>query len=119
MVEERVFGVAIHGAGDVATQHVKAYMNNHNTKVVAISSRTEESARSFALRHGLRDAKIYSNFSKLLDDSEVDIISICTASLEDTSSFKAKSLQFPIFRMSVETWISRSNENLLLLRPMN
>lgn len=71
-------GVAVHGAGDVATQHVKAYLNNQNTKVVAVSSRREESARNLALKYGLKDAKIYTDYSKLLEDNEVDIISICT-----------------------------------------
>ncbi len=75
---ERVYGVAIHGAGDVATQHVKAYLNNPNTRIVAISSRREESARKLAGLYGLNEVKIYNDYQKLLEDNEVDIISICT-----------------------------------------
>jgi predicted dehydrogenase len=40
---KETYGAAIQGAGWVSTQHVKAYMNNPHTKVVAISSRKEES----------------------------------------------------------------------------
>jgi len=36
------FGCAVHGAGWVSTEHVRAYMNNPHCRVVALSSRTEE-----------------------------------------------------------------------------
>ena len=72
------YGAAVHGAGDVSTQHVKAYLNNPDTKLVAISSRREESARKLAEMYKLDDVKIYTDYQKLLDDDEVDVISICT-----------------------------------------
>ncbi|MEM3608126.1 MAG: Gfo/Idh/MocA family oxidoreductase [Candidatus Bathyarchaeia archaeon] len=72
------FGAAVHGAGWVATQHVKAYINNPHTEVVAISSRRESSAKNLANMYGLKEVKIYTDYDKLLDDPEVDIISICT-----------------------------------------
>jgi len=77
-VAEKVYGVAVQGAGDVATEHVKAYVNNPNTRVVAISSRREESAKKLAAQYNLDEAKIYTDYHKLLEDNEVDIISICT-----------------------------------------
>ena len=39
-----MIGVAIQGAGNVSTEHIKAYQNNPHTRVVAIGSRTLESA---------------------------------------------------------------------------
>lgn len=42
------YGAPIQGAGWVSTQHVKAYMSNPHVKVVAISSRKEESAKKLA-----------------------------------------------------------------------
>ena len=74
----RIYGAAIHGAGDVSVQHARAYLNNPHTKLVAISSRREESARRLADMIGLKDMKIYTDYGKLLDDPAVDIISICT-----------------------------------------
>ena len=75
---DQKYGVAVHGAGDVSAQHVKAYMNNPKTELVAISSKGEESARKLAEMYELEDVKIYTDFHKLLDDKEVDVISICT-----------------------------------------
>jgi len=77
-VVERTYGAAVHGAGDVATQHVSAYLHNPYTRIVAISSKREESARRIAKMYGLNDVKIYTDYRKLLDDPDVDIISICT-----------------------------------------
>jgi predicted dehydrogenase len=77
MVDQK-YGVAVHGAGDVSTQHVKAYLHNPKTKLIAISSKREESARKLAEMFGLKDVKIYTDYHKLLDDGEVDVISICT-----------------------------------------
>jgi predicted dehydrogenase len=75
---EKTIGVAVHGAGDVSTQHVHAYLNNPHTKILAISSRTEESAKKLAEQFHLRDVKIYTDYEKLLEDRDVEIISICT-----------------------------------------
>lgn len=77
-MSDRVYGTAVHGAGDVSTQHVRAYLNNPHSRLVAISSRTEESARKLANKYGLKDVKFYTDYGKLLDDPDVDIISICT-----------------------------------------
>jgi predicted dehydrogenase len=73
-----LYGAAVHGAGDVATQHVRAYLNNPHTKLVAISSRRLESARKLADMYGLKDIKLYTDFGKLLSDPDVEVLSICT-----------------------------------------
>ena len=75
---DQIYGVAVHGAGDVSSQHVKAYLNNPKTKLVAISSKHEESARKLAKMFELDDVKIYTDYRKLLEDEEVDVVSICT-----------------------------------------
>lgn len=46
--------------------------------MVAISSRRESSAKNLAEKYGVKDAKIYTDYDKLLDDPNVDILSICT-----------------------------------------
>jgi len=71
------YGVAVHGAGWVSGEHIKAYMKNPHCEVVAISSRREESARQKACEAGL-DCRIYTDFDQVCADPEVQIVSICT-----------------------------------------
>lgn len=78
-MSERI-GVAIHGAGWVAGEHLNAYMANPNCEVVAVSSRREESARRAAVACGAPDAAIYTDYEKLLADDRVQLLSICTPS---------------------------------------
>src|SRR5437588_13087768 len=71
-------GVAVHGAGWVSGEHIKAYQKNPNTRVVAVSSRKRESAEAVARECGLTDVKIYTDYEALLADSNVQALSICT-----------------------------------------
>src|SRR5438105_7583918 len=77
MNTNRVLGVAIQGAGNVATEHIRAYQRNPRTEVVAIGSRREEGARVKAAEMGLECA-IYTDYEALLAHPGVDIVSICT-----------------------------------------
>ncbi len=72
-----MLGVAIQGAGNVSTEHIKAYQNNPNTRLVAVGSRTLESARRKAQQLNL-DCDLFDDYAKLLQHPEVDVISICT-----------------------------------------
>lgn len=74
---ERI-GVAVHGAGWVAGEHIKAYQRNPHARVVAVSSRTRESAEARAAEAGLSDARIYTRFEDVLNDPDVQAVSICT-----------------------------------------
>ncbi len=71
-------GVAIHGAGWVSGEHIKSYNKNPNAKVVAICSRTRESAEARAREAGLNDIRIYTDYQQLLADPDVQALSICT-----------------------------------------
>lgn len=71
-------GVAIHGAGWVAGEHIRSYQKNPHTDVVAISSRTRASAEARAREAGLSEAAIYTDLDALLADPRVDAISICS-----------------------------------------
>lgn len=70
-------GVLIHGAGWVSTQHIAAYQNNPSTEVVAICSRTVESAQARATESGL-DVPVFDNYEKALATDGIDIVSVCT-----------------------------------------
>jgi predicted dehydrogenase len=70
-------GVAIQGAGWVASEHIRAYERNPHTRVVAIGSRTREGARRKAEDFGL-DVPVFDQYEELLAQPGVDIVSICT-----------------------------------------
>jgi len=70
-------GVAVHGAGWVAGEHIKAYIGNPNTEVRVVNSRREESARRKRDETGL-DCDISTSYDEVLARADVDIISICT-----------------------------------------
>lgn len=71
-------GVAIQGAGWVAGEHIKSYQKNPHTQVVAICSRTREGAEAKARAAGLTDAKIYTSYTEMLADPNVQAVSLCT-----------------------------------------
>ncbi len=73
-------GVAIQGAGNVSTEHLRAYLANPHVEVVAVGSRTREGAERKARQVGLDPAKLrlYDDYAALLADPRVDALSICT-----------------------------------------
>ena len=79
MSVERI-GVAVQGAGNVSTEHLRAYLNNPHVEVVAIGSRTREGAERKAREVGLDPSRVrlYDNYAALLADPRVDALSICT-----------------------------------------
>ncbi len=72
-----MLGVAIQGAGNVATEHIRAYLNNPHIRLVAIGSRTLESARRKAVELGV-ECDLFDNYDRLLEHPDVDVVSICT-----------------------------------------
>lgn len=74
----KVLGAAIFGAGWVAGEHARAYEACPRTRLVAVGSRKEESARNCAAYAGVPEAYVTTNFDDLLKHPEVDIISVTT-----------------------------------------
>jgi len=75
--DNRSVGVAIWGAGWVASGHLSAFLAHPHAEVVAIGSRREGPCRALLASHGL-DIPVYTNYDRLLDDSRVDAVVICT-----------------------------------------
>jgi predicted dehydrogenase len=73
----RNLGVLIHGAGWVSTQHIQAFQQNPHTEVVAICSRTLDSARARASASGLSVA-CYEDLNRALAQPDVDVVAVCT-----------------------------------------
>ena len=74
----RTYGVAVHGAGWVAAEHVRAFAADPRARVVAVSSRREESAARVARETSHPDAVIETNLDAVLSRDDVDILSVCT-----------------------------------------
>src|SRR3954468_6300931 len=75
---DKKLGCAIFGAGWVAGEHARAYQKCERTRLVAVGSRKEESARKCAEYADAPDAFITTDFDELLKHPEVDIVSITT-----------------------------------------
>ncbi|MCP5520830.1 MAG: Gfo/Idh/MocA family oxidoreductase [Verrucomicrobiales bacterium] len=72
------FGVLIHGAGWVSTQHIAAFQRNPATEVVAISSRKLAGAQLRAREAGLAEIGLYDDLEQALRHPGVDIVVVCT-----------------------------------------
>jgi predicted dehydrogenase len=77
-MKSRRYGVLVHGAGWVSTQHIAAFQKNPSTQVLAISSRRLESARLRGEEAGLKEVVYYDDYAQALQHPGVDIVSICT-----------------------------------------
>lgn len=77
-MKKRKYGVLIHGAGWVSTQHIAAFQANPATEIVAISSRKLDSAHKRAADAGLSGVGLYDDLDQALKHPGVDIVSICT-----------------------------------------
>ena len=73
----RSYGVAVVGAGNIAAAHIDAVQRLANARLVGIASRSPESARALAQRHGVR---AYASVDEVAADPDVDVVAICTPS---------------------------------------
>jgi predicted dehydrogenase len=77
-MSDRIYGVLVHGAGWVSSQHIAAYARNSATRVVAICDRSLDAARRRAQEQGLSDVAFYDDFEEALRHPGVEAVSICT-----------------------------------------
>lgn len=80
MGHSALIGVAVQGAGNVATEHLKAYLSNPHCQVIAIGSRTQDGAAAKARQVGLDPERsgIYDDYDALLAHPGLEALSICT-----------------------------------------
>ncbi|MEM0172704.1 MAG: Gfo/Idh/MocA family oxidoreductase, partial [Thermoproteota archaeon] len=58
--------------------HVSGYLKSGMANVVALCDKKTEKAKALAERFNLSGVKIYSDYEQLLQDPEIDAVSICT-----------------------------------------
>ena len=78
MADKEYLGVGIVGTGWVSTEHVRAYGRNALTRVTALCSRDKLRARAKADALGLPQCTAYDSYEAMLEDRNVQIVSICT-----------------------------------------
>ncbi len=75
-MSDKKIGCAIFGAGWVADEHINGYIADPRAEVVAVGSRSAESAQRAADKAGLTDVAIYTDLDELLADANVDALSV-------------------------------------------
>lgn len=71
-------GVAIIGTGWVSTAHLSAWQSVPGIDIVAVHSRDQARADEYVSSNNLKSATAYSDYHKLLENEQIDIVSICT-----------------------------------------
>lgn len=71
-----MFRFGIMGAGIIASKFVDAVLKIPNCETSAISSKSEERAKEFAQKHGIKDS--YSSYEEMLDREKPDCVYIAT-----------------------------------------
>ncbi len=71
------FNFAVVGCGKIGERHCEVLKNHPEVELVAVCDSTKERADSFATKFS---AKAYYDYVELLEDNNIDIISICTPS---------------------------------------
>lgn len=94
---EKMMGVGIRGAGQVAYEHARALAKNPQTFLAAVCSRTIESAKRLAeafSEQGGAPVKVYEHYADMLADPAVAVVSICMPNYlharEAMDAFKAE-----------------------------
>ncbi|NMA85206.1 MAG: Gfo/Idh/MocA family oxidoreductase [Epulopiscium sp.] len=87
--------VALVGCGTMGRTHAQGYRNISNAQVVAVCDIQEEKGRSMAESLG---AKYYSDYEKMLEEIEVDIVDLCIPTyMHKEFALKAMDLKRHVF----------------------
>ena len=70
--------VAIIGCGWIADAHISEYMKMEDVEIVAGADLIEGKAEAFFKKHGIEGVRCYPDHVSLLDNEELDAVSICT-----------------------------------------
>ncbi|WP_369017966.1 Gfo/Idh/MocA family oxidoreductase [Thermatribacter velox] len=83
----RKIGFGIIGAGIWGETHAKIYASHHLSELIAVCDTVEEKARSLALKYGAKN--YYTDFEKMLENSEIQAVAITTPDFAHREPFIA------------------------------
>lgn len=76
---DKTIKVGIIGCGGIANgKHMPSLMKVKNCEMVAFCDIIKERAENAAKKFGIPEAKVYTNYKELLDNSEIDVVHVCT-----------------------------------------
>ena len=70
--------VGIIGCGDISNLNILGYLNSQDTELIAVSDMDIKRAGEKLERWGLRTVKIYTDYKKMIDHEDLDIVEILT-----------------------------------------
>ena len=73
----KIYRVALIGCGNIANLHAGGYAANRQFRIVALVDVKADTARAFAVKHGLTAAAIFTNHKAMLRQVKPDVVSIC------------------------------------------
>lgn len=76
--DEDKLKIGIIGTGWIAESHIESYKRMKDVKVVAMADLIPGKAEKFAARYGIEGCCFYPDHKSLLDNEELDAVSICT-----------------------------------------
>ncbi|TBL79008.1 Gfo/Idh/MocA family protein [Paenibacillus thalictri] len=77
---EKELRVGIIGCGGIAhAKHMPSLAKLPQVSLAAFANRTEDKARQAAQTFGSTDAKVFSDYRRLLEDRTIDVVHVCTA----------------------------------------
>ena len=81
-MEQRKLKVGIIGCGRIAGAHAISYNKMDDVEVVGLADIIPGKAKAFAEQWGLQSARLYDNHLDLLENEELDGVSICTYNMQ-------------------------------------
>jgi UDP-N-acetyl-2-amino-2-deoxyglucuronate dehydrogenase len=78
--KNNTIGWGLIGCGVIAPTHAKAIKEVKGAKLVACCDVVKERAEACAKEHGTTRTKVYTDLEKMLEDPNVDAVSVCTPS---------------------------------------
>ncbi len=75
---DRKIRVGIIGTGGIANYHIKSYLRMPDVEIVAGADIVEGKAKEFFSRYGLENVHCYPDHKSMIDNEELDCVSICT-----------------------------------------
>ena len=76
IIMSRNLKIGIIGAGWIAKHHINGYLKSNKAEIISIADPNLDAARQLASKHNL-DLKIHENYGEMLDDNDIDAVSIC------------------------------------------
>lgn len=79
---DRKLRIGFIGTGGIANSHIKAYLQFDDVEIVAGADRVPGKAAAFFAQYGLEDVRTYTDYKQMIDECELDAVSVCTYNRE-------------------------------------